>query len=381
MKILIATYNKFPNGDAGAVRQASFAQILINLGHEVYVVGMGETLKGETSVYNGIRYTSFRNSKRSIKDRIDNYFNYRKRLHNHLLINHYDVILAVDLPLNALREIKRYSNKYDTIIVHDSVEWYSADEFRLGVLSPEYIKKDYKNRYFFNNDWKIIAISSYLEKHFKAKGIETLRIPAILEVGAYPQKRNTMNKTVIVYAGLPGRKDCFDKILEALALLDVSELSRLQLRIIGISLETLKKRIPMSEDKWKKLNNVIKCYGRVPRDKVIENLLEADFTILMRRAEKRYAKAGFSTKVPESLAFATPVICNYSSDLDRYLHNMENSIIVKENSVESIKEAINIAINLSVSEKEMMSKMAYETAKNYFDIHEYEELLNRFLEG
>jgi hypothetical protein len=69
--------------------------------------------------------------------------------------------------------------------------------------------------------------------------------------------------------------------------------------------------------------------GRIPRPQVLEELSKADFTVLMRSEEQRYAKAGFPTKFVESLATATPVIANSTSDLGMYLKDGENGYVVK----------------------------------------------------
>ena len=51
------------------------------------------------------------------------------------------------------------------------------------------------------------------------------------------------------------------------------------------------------------------------------------FDVLLRYSDLRYTKAGFPTKVVESLASATPVITNITSDLEMYLKDGENSVI------------------------------------------------------
>ncbi len=41
MKIVIITGNNYPCGDAGAVRQHAMAKLLMDMGHDVFVVGYG----------------------------------------------------------------------------------------------------------------------------------------------------------------------------------------------------------------------------------------------------------------------------------------------------------------------------------------------------
>ena len=60
------------------------------------------------------------------------------------------------------------------------------------------------------------------------------------------------------------------------------------------------------------------CHGRIPYAEVKGKVADADFTVRLR-PNKRYANAGFPTKVGESMACGTPVIANITSDLGKYI--------------------------------------------------------------
>lgn len=370
---LVLTYNKIPNDDAGAIRQIVFSKMLKELGYEVFIIGMGVYTENKINTIDGISYVSFRNKGNSLNNRVDNYFGYKKRLKKFLKNSkNFSLILVIDLPLNAMRYAAMYAKKNKSILLHDSVEWYSPEEFKWKWLSIEYLRKNYKNKYFFNKQWKIIAISSFLEQHFKGKGISTIRIPAVMNMQEvqFSKKCNT-DKTVIVYAGAPGKKDCFDQIILALESLDEEILSKVEFRVIGVDEESFRLSMNISRERWNELKKVVNCLGRVSRDIVLNNLREADYTILLRQAHLRYAKAGFSTKVPESLLTGTPVICNFSSDLDMYLRDGQNAIIVKNNISKSIKDALERAINMPYEQRKKMQEKSFETAHKFFDYHVY----------
>ena len=93
---------------------------------------------------------------------------------------------------------------------------------------------------------------------------------------------------------------------------------------MGANINEVSQITGISRDKLEINQNMIRCMGRVPRPVVLQTLQETDFTVLIRDASLRYAKAGFPTKVVESLMSGTPVICNLSSDLDEYLVDGEN---------------------------------------------------------
>lgn len=382
-RALIVTYNKTPDGDAGAVRQMVFAKMLQELGYYVLVVGMGVTnLETDNSMdYEGISCKSLRNSDTSFLSKLDNYFGYKYKLSKILeKEDFFDLILVVDLPINAMRLIERYAKKKNAVIVHDSVEWYSPEEFKCGKFSSEYLRKDYRNRFFFRKPWRVVAISSYLENHFKNKNLTTCRIPVIMDTNEYRFEKNcNQEKICIVYAGAPGKKDCFDQIIIAIKKLDQEIREQFELIIIGVDDSFLIKNLKLSNEEWNELSHTIKCLGRIPREKVLEHLKAADYTILMRQSELRYAKAGFSTKVPESLLTGTPVICNISSDLALYLADGENSIIASDNTAEAIEEALIRAVNIPAENRKKMQIEANNTAKRYFDYRLYTDAFARLI--
>jgi len=105
-------------------------------------------------------------------------------------------------------------------------------------------------------------------------------------------------------------------------------------------------------------------------------LRQADFTVLLRSPEIRYAKAGFPTKVAESLASATPVILNLSSDLGLYIKDMREGIIVNDCSPEAMCKAFKKALSLDSDQKAEMRKRARECSEKNFDYRCYKERID-----
>lgn len=385
-RALIITYNKFPEGDAGAVRQYVFSKLLIELGYETTVIGMGNSDLMKMSTYAGVEYTSFRNANMKLCSKLDNYFGYGKKLKSFLVKSKkYDLLLVVDLPLNAMNIAVAYAKKNNIPIIHDSVEWYSPEQFKRGIFSLEYIRKNYKNKYYFKKPWNIIAISHYLEEHFSEKKMQTTCIPAILDVANTSCKKiYNDEKVVILYAGALGSKnsgvkDYIEEFLQALLLLKDEERRKIEFRLLGSNQQQLEELIDFSVDEWECLYECVKCFGRVPRKVVQDNLSEANFTILFRNTELRYAKAGFSTKIVESLASGTPVICNLTSDMGLYLSNGYNAFIVENLNCNSIADVLHDILKLDEVEQKKLCDNARNTAEKKFDYRVYIEQVRNFL--
>lgn len=384
MNIVFITTNKFPNGDAGAIREYMFGKMLNLSGHNVFFIGMGVSDNFETMNYNGYKYTTLRLNYSNIIGKLRNYFGYSRRLKKYLKCysasSKIDVLWIVGLPLNALLMLKSYAKKQNIKLVHDSVEWYSPEQFKLGKLNPNYLLKELNNRYLINKDFKVVAISKYLESHFNGRGIKTIRIPIVFDKDEILYTKNiTQDKLTILYAGTPGKKDYLSVMLCGLALLNYEQLEQIEFRIIGVSKEELCNMFENNKNVLAKVKNNLNVIGKVPREEVIKNLSQSDFTVLLRSAEQRYAKAGFPTKVVESLATGTPVILNITSDLADYIIDGVNGLIVDECTPESFRVAINRALNQNYIERKLMQDNARRTFEECFDYKLYVDILEEII--
>jgi len=386
MNIVLVSYNRFPNGDAGAVRDYMFGKMLKTNGHNIFYIGMGSSNTYKQLCYEGFNYTSLKLSNANKIQKIKNYINYSKRLkkylEGYLSIHRIDILWIVSLPLNAVLMLKLFARKNDIKLIHDSVEWYSPEQFKLGRMSPEYIIKNINNRFLINKDFAVVAISKYLETYYKNKNIKTIRIPIVLDKDDIQfVKSINYNKLIILYAGSPGKKDYLYLMLNGLSLLSSEQLNKIEFRIIGVDENQVNKMFTYSKERLDKIRKCLNILGRRQRKDVIENLSQVDYTVLLRSPEQRYAKAGFPTKVVESLATGTPVILNLTSDLADYIIDKENGIIIEECSALSFKNAIIKAYHIKYIEKtlEIMQNNARDTFNRYFDYRLYTDILETII--
>ncbi|MEG2013346.1 MAG: glycosyltransferase, partial [Anaerovoracaceae bacterium] len=192
-------------------------------------------------------------------------------------------------------------------------------------------------------------------------------------------KQLNRQRKVIVYAGSPGKKDLFEPIMKAIKLLSDVERKKLTLRIIGASKEQIAKNANMPLCELEKMADVLVFVPRMSHEGVMEQLTKAHFVILLRPAHMRYAKAGFPTKVPESLATGTPVICNLTSDLGMFLRDGENALIADDEGVESVLTVLRRAINVDEEQMIQMCAQARATAEEKFDYRLYAEGMGQFI--
>lgn len=390
MKFLIVTYNKLPQGDAGAIRDNNFANLLTACENEVIIISMG---KNDYKI-KGVKHFSANIEAKSFTERLKKYYYFKKRVKE--IINEYDIlknldyIWIVDLPVNSVRFIKKISKRNNIGLIHDSVEWYSPGQFKLGFLSPQFLKKELYNRCIIDKNFKVIAISDYLKEYYLKKRIEVIRIPIIGDTNHIEQFKNDLlikeNKIIesipklkLMYAGSPGTKDYLKQMLLGLSLLSTKQLDRINFHIYGVNYNQIKKIMKKNLKELNKIEKSLSVYGRVNREEILKMYKSIDFTLLLRNSDKRYAKAGFPSKVVESLSNGVPVICNISSDMNQFLIHEVNSIIVTSESNIDFHQSLLKALNLSEERKREMKEMSLITFERNFNNNLYKYDLLNFL--
>ena len=382
---IIVTANNYPHGDAGAVRLQAFADILSTLGYSPYVICMGQTTHFKQKVLDNVCYMSLRYPSRSFVSRVKGRLLYTKNLKRVLRsFSSPDIkgILIDSGNDSTFKFIKEFARKSDIPLYYDSVEWYSASEFKNGERSHIYQNNNNLNTTIVDAEYKVIAISEYLRKHFESRGIHTVRIPMLMDVKSIPVRNNYISedsRIKIVYAGSIGPKDHIRELVDSIGVLDETERSQIEFCVIGITKEQYVKQFGKVDERV--MDKSVRFMGRVERSIVLEQLQSADFAFLLRPAQERYAMAGFPTKVVEGLASGLPMLCNDSSDLALYLQDGVNSVMIDDCSTESCVKALRKVLTYSREELNGMKIAARKTAEENFDWRLYVDIIRCFIAG
>lgn len=371
MRIVIAGLFEYPEGSAAASRVRSFAQGFAELGHEVYVVSMNAYLKADyCSAENGLWK----------KDKDVNYClicgqkkQHSRRVLSHL-INHFVCLsncgkeasrvleeLHINKPVDVMigyltyfigeRNLVSFSKKHKIPLLWDVNEWLTTKYIKGGVLNPVYLNILLGFNTILSKVDGIIAITSFLEKHFASKNIPVVRVPSFIDPEEFAAKipavpDDPQKEYQFTYLGRMDPRDGPMMIVKAIQEI-LNDNYRAKLNVIGTAGEKgLAKKVRDYVEADPLLAQSVTFWGRVSYEQLYERLALSDCFIFNRESGKE-AECAFPTRLPEFLATGKPVIVSNVCDIAEYLEDDKDAIIIEADSVESLADGLKRAVKLS----------------------------------
>jgi glycosyltransferase involved in cell wall biosynthesis len=339
MNIIFVSPQPFPHGMAGSKRIRLFAEYLA-INHTVKVIVTGKNnsnnaIKGkEKNVdFEFFRFNRVQSFTALFKTRKIVKANYNKHEKNVIVI--YDGIGLTNF-LFAL-----VGKKCGFKIVTDIVEDYSLHEENTGILLSILHKI---NSLFEKRTNKIvngvIVISTRLRNKMKKLNIEDDKmelIPINAEnINFIPQQRSVDPKHLIfIYSGSYGNKDGIEFLIHTFREF-VKKNRNVTLMLSGKITDKILELIHNDSS--------IIYKGLIPEEEYYEFLSKAD-ALLMTRVNSEYANTGFPFKLGEYLATGKPVIASKVSDVELYLKDREDAILINPSDPDSLMDAFNYVMN------------------------------------
>jgi len=376
----------FPEGDAGAARVLNIGKALRHTGFDVIFGGwQKEGLPGDrrsdgSSYYQGFQYHSlneFRQSEMRPIRRLHQYLSRGEKTVQWLAtvgLTRNDVVIAYGGSSIFLLRLKALCGKKGVSLITDCVEWYDPKHLVGGQFGLVRWDQELRMRLVNKRVRKIIAISTYLEAYYKNEGCRVIRIPPLIDVNDHKwhlmdQRSPDNGRLHLGYAGTPAKKDLLGNVLKGMA--QLRKVGKpVTLHLIGPSYQDAAICLEGDTKILQELNSDIIFHGRIPQSKVPAILQQCDFTVLLRPNE-RYANAGFPTKLVESLAAGVPIIVNLTGDIDQYIHDGEEGILLYDQSTKSLVQGIERILGISRDRWLEMRLIAKQRAIKSFDYRNY----------
>ena len=383
MDILYSLSAYFPYGTPIASRTLNFCRLLASMGHNVHLFcdylskPCTDSCSNGIATYEGIDiHYSF--AQRNLRSKVFKSHYTIKNIENYIKNNHVDLIIQTTYA-NRYLKVKKIATKKKIPLLLEICEKYHYSNWSLGRLSPEY--------HTFVRCWNkeyvkadaVIAISRFLENHFKEFGLNTVRIPSILDVENIPYRLVKEDDSIsFVFSGALGHgKDSLSEFMVALNNVKGRLSRKVVLNIYGPSKDSV--RVQLGENAYiiQELGDMVHYHGRIPQNEIPLKLLENDFGIILR-PQRESSNAGFPTKLAEYMAAGLPVLANDTGDIGLYL-NTTNGILLENKSIENVEKAILAIDSMSNEELSDMRKSARDTAEKNFDYRKYASLVNDLL--
>ncbi len=388
----------FPLGNAAGKRVYANGKILKELGYKVIFIGMSKELdkftllKNTQNEYDGFTYYNFSYPTRSI-----DWINYKTTFYSLIkflieskIIDDLSLVIYYGSPTLSLFNTKLISfcRKKDIKVVADCVDWLTTKTNNLLFDFVKWADNTYQKSYANKKTDGVITISKYLSNYYSKKGCKTVVIPPLSPINYEFTESARVNQDVkiITYAGIPFRKgeqvkDCNflkDRIDKTIKLLYEVKKEGYQFifNVFGFTKEEYLQAIPEQKQYLDELEGIVVFHGLKPNSEVIESIINSQFTILIRDAN-RDTTAGFPTKVSESLSCGTPVITTKTSDLVDYIIEGKNGFFLniddEEINIKKIKHILNKEI------EEINKIKEYCNENNVFYFNKFEMKLEKFL--
>lgn len=293
-------------------------------------------------------------------------------------INNYkiDFILSCNLPF-VIEHIYKLAQKHNIPYIIEQCEWFDASSFKFKYLNPYYLENMRMIKRKISKLDGVIAISNFLEKHYKSQGLQVLKIPAITDISEIKFRTECDNnkKINLIFAGSLGKgKENLKPLFEAID--ELKDEIAVHVSIYGPNEEQVKKNIDNDIELFKSIENFVTIYGRIPQIEVEEKIRNADYAIIIR-PKRKSSNAGFPTKLVESLSVGTPVIANKTGDIENYIITEKNGYIA--NNKDELKNILKKICLLSLKERANMRMQARLTAENSFDYKLFVKETNAFI--
>jgi glycosyltransferase involved in cell wall biosynthesis len=270
-----------------------------------------------------------------------------------------------------------YCKLHNIKLINDVTEWYDYNQSESVIAKILYRMVNIRIRVVDKYIHNTIVISNYLYNWYSRKYRNVVFIPPICE---QLTKSNICYRHIddysprhIVYAGNPLNKDILNSVFDSIV-----EINKVNIKIvfdvIGVDARIINEAYKISNPE--KYGIVI--HGKKSHEDTISITKKADFGILLR-PNRRYAKAGYSTKFAECMSMGVPMICNKVGGIDAIIINEYNGFLIHNTDKPSVSNMLVYISGLKNEELNILKANALVTAISIFSEDVYIDIAYRFI--
>lgn len=389
-RVFICAERRFPRGDAGANRVQYIARALMQAGHEVIVVSIGENRAqdkckhNQLYVYNGVKYRNV-----PLRD------GFYKRLDAHVFSGFNTVRILKDIGLNSedfvviyttnpiyghIVERYTYRNLGATVAM-DVVEKFQPFQYRFGRFDPMYLLFSLCFKAIHPRTGKVIAISKHLEKHFKSMSLSVLRLPALIDPSEFVVRKPSNDNIVrMIYSGLIGKKESLGVMLEGFLMLSDAEKERIEFHVTRTTKKELMTILGAQAQLVDQMGKMLHIHEWMSYESLMRLYDSIDF-LFFARNQNEATISNFPSKIPELLACGIPPIANKVGDFPEYLEDGTNSILFEKCTALECCSAIRRALDLGPDQLKKLIENSRKCSELKFDFRLWADKIHEFVQS
>ena len=247
----------------------------------------------------------------------------------------------------------KFCKKRDIKTIADSMDWLAIHTHSLLFNIIKRFDIFWEMRVANKRADGVLAISTYLQDYYAKCGKPTILIPPLFERNVGEDTATMPNEKIrLIYAGTPfgpnvvckkpkALKDRLDRAIEILYQIKTAGVDNFIFDVYGVTEEGYKTAFPRHVKYVDELKDKLVFHGRTEYSLVEEALRKADFTVLIRD-ENRETKAGFPSKVGESICSGVPVVISNVGDHARYIKNDHNGFLLARDNETAVNELMGV---------------------------------------
>lgn len=367
-----------PDKNAASIRALSNAKLFKSVGLNCQIVSTSVVMHRALNQIDGIKCWTFKSFRWGV-------FRLFSKISN----------------LQTLRFLFSITSKNDVLILYNSSCWLILTVFILAKIRNSTFVLDlteYDNVVGLTGVWKwikrfdtfvrmefswrladgVITTSAFLTEKYKSRGCRVIELPTLQDCSKFtPPRISDDHVTRLMYSGNPfvverrRVKERLDLLILGLSLRDKASFS---LDIFGVTFEDYLAMYPDHKSLLDRMHGRVTFHGFVSHNKVKGYLSKADFQVFFRDITTAN-KAGFPTKLSESISAGVPAITTELDGIFRYLDApfIFACIPGYENNI------LDYCLDLSRKEKNELKDAAY--TSHLFHFSSYEECALEFLKN
>ncbi|GHX12385.1 group 1 glycosyl transferase [Vibrio cholerae] len=250
----------------------------------------------------------------------------------HIKKNKPDMIIMYNYPAIASLRIHWLCKKSGIESISDITEWYSSYNKNLIRRMIKWFDTTLRINFVARLSKRVITTSQYMTNFYESKGLKCLELPTLFDVSELiynthrPKETSELECIKLVYFGSPFDKSVaihdnrqvkerLDKVISAVYNNHLKH--NINLNIYGVTKSDFLDVYPDYSVVLETLNKCVFFHGRVAHDELVSFISMADYSIFFRD-DTRVNKAGFPSKLAESITLGIPVITSDISALKKY---------------------------------------------------------------